>query len=217
MLTCEWRLKPYLLFAPWLPHCRRLAKPYAGARAAGVPSSLINANAGGCLRPAVDPCNKVAAAPFSVDLIDWLSRTATEETGLPTHPLALCHMQLGPDRLPDAVSLELAEDVVDRRARRKAVAGQIPPGAAGAQQIQNGVHRCPHFGLARSSAWRRDGDQRLQPRTLSIPQIGRIAVALPPEYPKVLLRPHGWSPSRWSRHRESPRCARRNRLLGQAL
>jgi len=73
------------------------------------------------------------------------------------------------------------------------------------------------LGLARSSAWRRDGDQRLQPRTLSIPQIGRIAVALPPEYPKVLLRPHCCSPSRRSRHRGPPRCARRNRLLGQAL
>ena len=34
-------------------------------------------------------------------------------------------MQLGPDRLPDAIKLELATDVVDSRARWKAVARQI--------------------------------------------------------------------------------------------
>src|SRR5207244_12205173 len=40
-------------------HCCRLAEPHARARAARVPSSLINANAGGRLRLATDPCNKV--------------------------------------------------------------------------------------------------------------------------------------------------------------
>ena len=29
--------------------------------------------------------------------------------GLPTHSLVQCHMQLGPDRLPDAIALELAK------------------------------------------------------------------------------------------------------------
>src|ERR1700730_6983625 len=42
-------------------HCCRLAKSHARARAARVPSSLINANAGRRLRPATDPCNKVTA------------------------------------------------------------------------------------------------------------------------------------------------------------
>src|SRR6516225_5497856 len=72
--------------------------------------------------------------------------------GLPTHPFAQDHVQLGPDCLPDAITLELAKDVVDRRARRKAVARQITPGAAGARQIENSVHRRPHVGLAWSPA-----------------------------------------------------------------
>ena len=56
-------------------------------------------------------------------------------------------MQLGPDRLPDAITLELAKDVVDGRARRKGVTGQIGPGTAGAQLHDHFntylVWRCP--------------------------------------------------------------------------
>ena len=115
--------------------------------------------------------------------------------GLPPHPLAQRQIQLGPDRLPDPSMLELAKDVVDRRARRKSVAGQIAPRAAGAQQIQNGVHRRPHVGLARSPARRRPGDQWLQPRPLSISPIARISDAISPIYPTVFLRPHRRRPS----------------------
>ncbi len=98
-------------------------------------------------------------------------------------------MQLGPDRLPGPLALELAEDIVDRRAWKKAVAGQVAPRAAGAQQMQNGVHRRPHVRLARSPAGCRSSDQRLQPRPLRIPQIARIPFPLPPIGPAVLLRP----------------------------
>src|SRR4029077_15598774 len=66
--------------------------------------------------------------------------------------------------LPHAFVLELAENVVDRRAWRKGIAGQITPGATGAQQIEDRVHRRTHVGLARSSACLGRGDQRLQPR-----------------------------------------------------
>src|SRR5215471_19675480 len=104
-------------------------------------------------------------------------------------------MQLGPDRFPDAFALKLAKDIVDRRTRRKAVARQVAPGTAGAQQIQDGVHRRPHVGLARSSAGARRRDQRLQPRPLRIPQIARIPVALAPVNPTVHLCPHRRSPS----------------------
>jgi hypothetical protein len=48
--------------------------------------------------------------------------------------------------------------------RSKKLARQIAPEAAGPQQIQNGVHRRPHVGLARSFTRRRLGEQRLQPR-----------------------------------------------------
>ena len=47
----------------------------------------------------------VVTAPFSADLIDWLSRTAAEG---PTSRLIRSRnaiMQLGPDRLPDAIAL----------------------------------------------------------------------------------------------------------------
>src|SRR5215468_8002716 len=104
-------------------------------------------------------------------------------------------MQLGPDRFPDAFALKLAKDIVDRRTWRKAVARQVAPGTAGAQQIQDGVHRRPHVGLARSSARARRRDQRLQPRPLRIPQIARIPVALAPVNPTVHLCPHRRSPS----------------------
>src|SRR5271167_2625995 len=74
-------------------------------------------------------------------------------------------MKLFPDALPCAVALKLAEDVVDRRARRKRPARQIPPRAACAQKIEDRIHRCAHIGLARSPAPLRRRDQRLHPAT----------------------------------------------------
>src|SRR5271169_2890061 len=59
----------------------------------------------------------------------------SRRAGPPAHPLAQGHVQLGPDRLPHFLPLELAEDVVDRRARRKAVTRQVTPRATGAQQV----------------------------------------------------------------------------------
>jgi hypothetical protein len=56
----------------------------------------------------------VVPAPFSADLIDWLSRTAAE--GLASCPICSRkrYMQFSSDRLPDAITPKLAEDVVDR-------------------------------------------------------------------------------------------------------
>ena len=88
--------------------------------------------------------------------------------GLASHTFTQGHVQLGPDRLPDPITLKLAKDVVDRRARRKAVARQVAPGAAGAQQIEDRVHRRPHVGLARASAGSGRRDHRLQPRPFRI-------------------------------------------------
>src|SRR4029077_4186206 len=88
--------------------------------------------------------------------------------GLAAPLFAQGHEQLIPNPLPHAFVLELAENVVDRRAWRKGIAGQITPGATGAQQIEDRVHRRTHVGLARSSACLGRGDQRLQPRPLRI-------------------------------------------------
>ena len=117
--------------------------------------------------------------------------------GSSANPLAQGHVQLGPDRVPDTIALKLAKDVADRRARRKAVARQIARGAPSAQQIEKGVHRCPHVSLARSLARRRLRDRRCQPRPLRIPQITWITLALSPIKSTVLLRPHRSSPLRW--------------------
>ena len=46
--------------------------------------------------------------------------------GFAVERFAQRHMEFFPDALPDAVTLELPEDVVDRRARRKRAARQIP-------------------------------------------------------------------------------------------
>src|SRR5271166_4955938 len=74
-----------------------------------------------------------APSRTATPLFRRLDRLAVENRSraarLPAHRLAQRHMQLGPDRLPDAITLELAKDVVDGRAGRKAVAGQMAPGA----------------------------------------------------------------------------------------
>lgn len=63
----------------------------------------------------------VFSAPFPADLTDWLSRIAA--TGLASRFIVTQgHVQLGPDPLPHAITLELAKDVVNCRTWRKAVA-----------------------------------------------------------------------------------------------
>jgi hypothetical protein len=110
----------------------------------------------------------VITAPFFADLTDWLSRTAAE--GLASRPSrsrkAMCSSAA--DRPPDTITLELKKDVVDSRAWRKAVTRQVTLWAAGAQQMEYGVHRRQHVGLAWSAAWRSRRDQRFQPRPLCI-------------------------------------------------
>jgi len=48
--------------------------------------------------------------------------------------------------------------------------GSLSPRAAGAQQIENGVHRRPHFGLARPPTGPHRRDHWLQPRPLRVPK-----------------------------------------------
>ncbi len=61
---------------------------------------------------------------------------------------------------------------------------------------------------------RSTGDQRLQTRPLRIPQIARIAVALPAINPTVLLRPRRSSPSSESRNPEACRPGPRQDAFG---
>ena len=112
----------------------------------------------------------------------------SRRAGLASRPLAQRHLQLSPDYLRDALTLELAKDV-DRQAWRKVVAREIAPGAAGAQQIENGIYRRSHVvGLAWSADRQCLWDQRCQPRPLRISEIARVAGALAPINSTVLLR-----------------------------
>src|SRR6202034_455603 len=91
--------------------------------------------------------------------------------GVAVERLAQRHMKFFPNALPCAVALELAEDVVDRRARRKCAARQIPPGTARAQKIEDRIHRHAHIGLAWPTARLRSWDQRLKTLPLRVAQI----------------------------------------------
>jgi hypothetical protein len=108
--------------------------------------------------------------------------------------LAQSHVQLFPDGLPHAVLLELAENIVDRRARRKFVARQVAPRAARAKQIEDCVHRRPHIGLAWPPARQGFWDQWFQLRPFRIRQIARIAILVTPIDRSLLFRPHRESP-----------------------
>ena len=94
---------------------------------------------------------------------------------------------------PRCHRLELAEDVVDRRARRKAVARQVAPRAAGPQQIQDRIHRRAHVGLARPAAGLPPGSAAPAP---PIPRpSGRSETApLRADTSAMLVRPHAKSP-----------------------
>src|SRR5277367_3345724 len=155
-------------------------------------------------------------------LFGRFQRLAVEDrggrAGLAAERFAQRHVELFPNALPDAVALELAEDVVDRGTRRKCAARQIPPGTAGAQKIEDRIHRPAHVGLARPPARLRRRDQRFKALPLRIGQIARqtsprLFVSLP-----VRLRPHPESkPPSHPGGGESRPNPNRQKLLGQAL
>src|SRR5271166_3431215 len=107
---------------------------------------------------------------------------------------AQIHVQSLPDRIPNAVLLKIAEDVVDGRARRESVARKIAPRTTGAQQIEDGVERHAHIRLARTPARLGRRDQRLQTRPLIIRDVAGIAAADPHVGLSMLLGPHSESP-----------------------
>jgi hypothetical protein len=95
---------------------------------------------------------------------------------------------------------------------------QVAPRTAGAQQIENGIHRRPHVGLARSPAGRGRRDQRCQPRPFGIPQVAREPFPVAPIIRRcscvhIVVRRY----TEPRHHRESPQRTPCNHLLGQAL
>ena len=68
----------------------------------------------------------------------WCIADRNLRPGEPPEGQLQCHMQLGPDHLPDAIKLELAKDVADSRAR-KAIARQIAiaPGKPARSKYRN--------------------------------------------------------------------------------
>jgi hypothetical protein len=74
-------------------------------------------------------CRRRHRAVQAGGLLSKAAENRREWAGLPAHLLTQPYMQLGPDRLPDAITLELAKDVVDRRARRKAVGADSARGS----------------------------------------------------------------------------------------
>ena len=152
-------------------------------------------------------------------LFGRLDRLAVEYrnrgAGLPAHLLAQGYVQLGPDRLPDAITLELAHDVVDASSASETCRGA--GSARGSRCAANTKWRssppaCLSWVVARRRCL---GDQWLPTRPLPIPQITRIAVALRPINPPGLLCPHRCSPCPVASESSHP--TRRYKLLGQAL
>jgi hypothetical protein len=70
---------------------------------------------------------------------------------MPAHALALGAMQGGIEQAPVAVEAKLPEVVEDRRPRRE-VGGQIAPGAAGAQDVEDSVEDAAQGVSARPAA-----------------------------------------------------------------
>ena len=106
-------------------------------------SCLSGERADGRYRRNLVTAGSSGEGPFTIRFA-YLRNRALPIDGLLSSPtpgqsLARRHVQLGPDRLRDAITRERAKDVVDRRARRKAVAWQRAPAAPGAQQIENVV------------------------------------------------------------------------------
>ena len=58
--------------------------------------------------------------------------------GMATHALPLCPMQRCVEPMPPTVKAEPPE-MVEHRLRRREVAGEVAPGAAGAQHVEDGI------------------------------------------------------------------------------
>ena len=134
--------------------------------------------------------------PFSADFSVWLSiMPAVGFSSRPSSwrsiPRNCCQIF---SQLP--ILLEFAENIVDRRAWRKAGFVKSAPGAPRAQHKQNCIHRLAHVRFARPPAWRGGRDQRLQNRPLSIRHAAWRTSRRPLVHCAMFFRPHAESPFR---------------------
>jgi hypothetical protein len=80
------------------------------------------------------------------------------------------------DATEHAVAAPFPEVVVDRGVRRK-VLRQLPPLAAGAIDVANGVENLAHVGGATASTWTRRREHRLDDGPLLVADVAWIATA----------------------------------------
>jgi hypothetical protein len=95
---------------------------------------------------------------------------------LATGSFTILEKQRMVDAGPDAFALPAAKVVVDRLPRRK-VMRQEPPGASGAQQVEDGIDDLALVGLARAAAGAGVGDHGRDGGPLIVGQVGGVGSA----------------------------------------
>ena len=96
------------------------------------------------------------------------------------------------DPIQRAVAMPPRKIVMQRAARRK-VFWDVPPLAAGAQDVHHAVHDGPHLGPPLTAAASGGRDQRLDMRPFVISQVARISQVIAVVLRPVLVRPQ-WKP-----------------------
>src|SRR6202140_3805216 len=113
------------------------------------------------------------------------------------------------DPIQRAVANPPRKIVMQRAARRK-IFWNIPPLAAGAQDVHHAVHDGPHFGPPLTAPTFGGRNQRLDTCPFVISQVARISQVIAVVLRPVLVRPQckpllesGWAPSNPSDSKES--------------
>jgi hypothetical protein len=94
------------------------------------------------------------------------------------------------DATEHAVAAPFPEVVVDRGVRRE-ILRQLPPLAAGAIDVANGVENLAHVGRAAASACARRREHRLDDGPLLVAEVAGIATAARLVRLAMIVSPHG--------------------------
>src|SRR5215471_129116 len=126
---------------------------------------------------------------------------ASGGAGLTLRFLAAFDVQCMMDPIQRAVAMPPRKIVMQRAARRK-VFWDVPPLAAGAQDVHHAVHDGPHVDPPLTAAASRGRDQRLDICPFVISQVARISQVIAVVLRPVLVRPQcrplpesSWAPS----------------------
>src|ERR1700751_886315 len=117
---------------------------------------------------------------------------ASGGAGLSLRLLAAFDVQCMMDPIQRAVAMPRREIVMQRAARWK-VFWDVPPLAAGAQDVHNAVHDGPHVDPPLTAATSRGRDQRLDICPFVISQVARISQVIAVVLRPILVRPQ-WKP-----------------------